>query len=108
MKIFILLTPLLASSILILSGCSYSYPVTFERMDGKTDTLTFMTVNRRLSGRDAFIHFMDGRERHASRITLTPDSCRFFNEEKESWEAEPVSDLLTISRTDHLSGAVGG
>ncbi len=105
-------TPILAilalSAVLSAEGCSSTYYVAPDKSVSRNDTVTVGLFNRRMADRSVVVTTTDQREYSASAVSLEKDSCSFLDKDAHSRVVLPIERIRTVSRTDHLSSAVGG
>ena len=90
------------------AGCSSTYYVAPERTVSRNDTVSIGLFNRRMADRSAVVTTTDQREYSASTFSLTKDSCSFLDNGGDRRVVLPLKEIGAITRTDHLSSAVGG
>ncbi len=98
----------LLSAIFSLGGCSSTYYVAPDKSVSRNDTVSIGLFNRRIADRSAIVATTDQREYSASALSLGKDSCSFLDKDMNRRVVLPLREIRTVTRTDHLSSAVGG
>jgi hypothetical protein len=89
-------------------GCSHAWYVAPNRVMAAGDTVTIELFNERMANRDVIVSTHDELEFSAFAVTMTRDSCTFFDRDRMQPGALSLGNVRSVKRVDHVGGAMGG